>query len=162
LKTNNPHVDTIIEYEKKEEILESITELTNREREEELTHYPYSLTGKVDEIHSRASATVTFTIEDKRYSYMAKSTEILHERDKTKEVLLTFNEGKIEQPIITGIIQTNKNEPLIFSSKEGILLECGETRIELSHEGTLDLNALHINSQAYGPYRIKGASVKIN
>jgi len=162
LKTNTPPLDTIVEYEKKEEILENITELTNRQREEELTHYPYSLTGTIDKIHNRATATVSFKIEDREYSHIAKSTEILTERDEAKEILITFNEGKINQPIITGIIQTTQSEPLILSCEDGILLECGDTRIELSEDGTLDLNALHINSQAYGPYRIKGASVKIN
>jgi len=146
LKTNTPPLNRKIEYR----------------YEEELIPYPYSLTGTIDKIHNRATATVSFKIKNREYSYLAKSTEILHERDRAKEVLITFNEGKITQPIITGIIQTNQNEPLLLFSESAILLECGDTRIELNEDGSLNLQALHINSQAYGPYRIKGASVKIN
>ena len=124
--------------------------------------YAYSLVGKITKIYNRANAKVSFTIDEIKYSYDAISTEILEKKSDLQACLITFNQGKITQPIITGIIQSTHNEPLVISNDEGILLECGNTRIELGKDGTLDLNAKHINSQAYGPYRIKGASVKIN
>jgi hypothetical protein len=124
--------------------------------------YPYSLVGKIEKLYNRANAKVSFTIDEINYSYDAISTELLQDIDELQPCLITFNQGKISQPIITGIIQSIKNEPLVISSDAGILLKSGDTRIELGGDGTLDLHARHINSQAYGPYRIKGASVKIN
>lgn len=145
-----------------EKVLQAVTERTDKNTQKALTHYPYSLTASISEVHHRASATVSFTIEGHTYTHKAQSTQVLLEEDETKECLLMFNQGKIAEPIITGIMQTEVSEPLVLSCEEGIRLECGDTRIELDSHGTLDLKALHINSQAYGPYRIKGGSVKIN
>lgn len=149
-------------HKNKNEVLDTVTKLTDAQSKKELTHYPYSLTGVIIEVYNRGSAKIQFSIDDKVYSCEASSTQVLQDIDEDKECLITFNHGKIDAPIITGIIQTQKSEPLVISCEEGIILECGDTRIELDVEGTLDLKALHINSQAYGPYRIKGGSVKIN
>ena len=164
MKTNKIPLALIPSDTNKEEnkVLDTITKLTNEQNEKELTHYAYSLTATIERVDSRATATVKFTIDKKSYTYKASSIQALQEKDEAKECLLTFNKGKIDAPIITGIIQTKENEPLVISCEEGVVLECGDTRIELDADGTLDLKALHINSQAYGPYRIKGGSVKIN
>jgi len=143
-------------------VLDSVTERTAKKSKNTITHYAYTLVGKIEEVLSNGSAKVSFEIEEEHYSYEALTVHALREHDETKECLLTFNKGEIAQPIITGIIQTQESEPLVLSSEEGIILECGDTRIELDVQGTLDLKARHINSQAYGPYRIKGGSVKIN
>jgi len=143
-------------------VLDTITQLTEKQNKKELTHYPYSLTARIVEVSNRATANVEFNINGEQYTCKASSTHVLQDNDEGKECLITFNQGQINTPIITGIIQTAKGEPLLLSCDEGIVLECGDTRIELDVDGTLDLKALHINSQAYGPYRIKGGSVKIN
>ncbi len=143
-------------------ILDNVTESTVKKSKSRIIYYPYTLVGKIEEVYNNGLAKVSFIIEEKSYSYEAISTQPLREEYDTKECVITFNQGDIKKPIITGIIQTKKSEPLVISSEEGIILECGDTRIELDIHGTLDLKALHINSQAYGPYRIKGGSVKIN
>lgn len=148
--------------EKDNKILDSITKLTNEQTRKELTHYAYSITATIKDVSNRSSAKVEFSIEGIKYTYDAFTTQPLKETDKTKECLVIFNQGKVNKPIITGIIQTQESEPLVLSCEDGIILECGDTRIELDIDGTLDLKAQHINSQAYGPYRIKGGSVKIN
>ena len=127
-----------------------------------LTHYAYSLTATIIAVTHRGVAVVEFCIEGNVYRHEASTIEALQDKHEGRECLITFNKGEIAKPVITGILQTQEEEPLVLSCEEGIVLECGETRIVLDVEGTLDLKALHINSQAYGPYRIKGGSVKIN
>jgi len=144
------------------EVLDTITKLTDEQKSKEPARYPYSLTATIIKVHNRASAQVQFTMEGEEYIYDAITTHPLQDNDKNRECIISFDQGKIHLPMITGIIQTPEDEPLVLSSPEGIVLECGDTRIVLDADGTLDLKALHINSQAYGPYRIKGASVKIN
>ena len=124
-------------------------------------NYPYNLVATIKEVFDRANAKVIFTIDEVEYSYRAITTQPLHQEDKSNECLLSFNRGKLSQPIIIGIIQSDDNRPLILSCDDGVILECGDTTIELDGS-TLNLQAPHINSQAYGPHRIKGASVKIN
>ena len=124
--------------------------------------YPYSLVATIEEVYNKAGAKVNFQIDGIDYNYRAISIEPLHHSYKSQQCLLLFNQGEISKPIITGIIQSDDNEPLVLSCEDGVVLECGDTTIELESNGTLNLQALHINSQAYGPYRIKGASVKIN
>ena len=116
----------------------------------------------ITEVESKANAKVSFTIDNIDYSYNAITTIPLQNNHIGREALLSFNRGDIAQPIVTGVIQVDDGEPLTLSCEEGILLTCGRSRIELDESGTLNLNAEHINSQAYGPHRIKGASVKIN
>lgn len=164
MKTNKTSLFIVPSTADKEEneMLDAVTKLTNEKSKKVLTRYPFNLTGVIVEVYNKGSARIQFDIDEKEYCYNASSTQILQEMDAGKECLVVFNHGKIDSPIIIGIIQTQKSEPLVFSSSEGIVLECGNTRIVLDVDGTLDLKALHINSQAYGPYRIKGASVKIN
>ena len=143
-------------------ILNSVAERTSIKTESKHKLYPYTLVGTLEEVYNNGAAKVTFAVGAKKYGYKAITTQALKEEDKNKECVLTFNQGDISQPIITGIVQPTHAEPMVISSEEGIVLECGDTRIVLDTEGTLELKARHIHSQAYGPYRIKGGSVKIN
>lgn len=164
MKTNHIPLSLMPSEIKKEDyrVLESVTKRTEQTSKNTITHYPYTLVGTIEKVYNNGLAKVSFIIEKKHYSYEAISTQPLNDTYETKECVLTFNQGDISKPIITGMIQTQESEPLVISSEEGIILECGDTRIELDVEGTLDLKARHINSQAYGSYRIKGGSVKIN
>jgi len=164
LKTNKISLSLMPSDTEQEEneVLDTITKLTDEQKSKEPVRYPYSLTGTIIKVHNRASAQVQFAIEGEEYIYDAMTTQPLQEYDQNRECMISFNQGRIDQPVITGIIQRQEPEPLVLSSEAGVVLECGDTRIVLDVDGTLDLKALHINSQAYGPYRIKGASVKIN
>ncbi len=150
------------DIEEESQVLDTIAKRTDKQKTQAPIVYPYPLTAVIKEVIHRAEAKIVFTVDEKIYSYNAITTQALKESDTGRECLVSFVGGKIDAPVITGIIQSKEDEPLVLSSQEGIALECGETRIVLDAEGTLDLKALHINSQAYGPFRIKGASVKIN
>lgn len=168
MKTNEvnlsflPSSESTTESNEPNRVLESVVKDTAKQARGVKKLCPYSITATLEEVHNKASAKLGFTIEGDSYVYDARSTVALHGRDEGRLCLVTFEQGDISKPIITGIIQRDEDEPLVLSSEDGIVLECGDTRIVLDVDGTLDLKAQHINSQAYGPYRIKGGSVKIN
>lgn len=132
--------------------------------------YPNSLIGLISTFEPSGYAVVEFTINDKIYSFTANTTIELNLEHVGQQCLIVFNQGNIEHPIITGIIQPalsidelmDDDKPVVIHSKTGILLKCGSSRIELTEDGTINIQGMHINSQAYGPHRIKGGSVKIN
>jgi len=132
--------------------------------------YPNSLIGSISTFEPSGYAVVEFTIDDTIYTFEANTTVELNLDHIGGQCLIVFNQGNIEQPIITGIIQQplsieelmDEDKPVVIHSKTGILLKCGSSRIELTEDGTINIQGMHINSQAYGPHRIKGGSVKIN
>lgn len=159
MKTNQLSPTSFVsEQEEEYQTLDSIAERTDHSNKK----YSYTVVGLIEEVYNNGRAKVTFEIEKEQYSYEAMTTQALKVEDEQKEALLSFNQGELSQPIITGIIQPIYTEPMVLSSEEGIVLECGDSRIVLDPQGTLELKARHIHSQAYGPYRIKGGSVKIN
>jgi len=129
---------------------------------EDTKKYAYTVVGTIKSIVNKALAEVIFEIEEKMYSHEAQTTEALNSYHENVQCTIVFNQGDITKPIITGIIQEDNATPLVLSCEDGILLESGSVQITLEPTGVLNLQAHLINSQAYGPYRIKGASVKIN
>ncbi len=86
-------------------------------------------------------------------------------QDIGRECTMAFIGGDISRPIVLGLVykhDTGNPAPVIMQSDDAIVLQSGSSRIELHADGRIDIQALYINSQAYGPHRIKGASVKIN
>ncbi len=132
--------------------------------------YPHSLIGCITKFDQQGYAIIHFVIENKDYNLKAETTVALNSNAVGQKCVINFNQGNPDDPIITGLIQAPlsietslENEtPLVIQSETGIVLTCGSSRIELSKEGTINIQGMHINSQAYGPNRIKGGSVKIN
>lgn len=86
-------------------------------------------------------------------------------QDIGRECTMAFIGGDASRPIVLGLVykpDTDNPAPVIMQSDDAIVLQSGSSRIELHADGRIDIQALYINSQAYGPHRIKGASVKIN
>lgn len=134
----------------------------------QITRYPYTMTGKIISCESNYQAIVSFELDKQQYQYTANTTVRLNETHQKLDCVLSFNQGYLNQPIIMGIIQSEKSiqaqdsQALVLSSNQGVSLECGASRIELDENGTINIQGMHINSQAYGPHHIKGGSVKIN
>lgn len=128
------------------------------------------LLAKISTFDKDGYALVTFSLNQKNYNLKAKSIVKLKLEQIGQKCLLNFNQGKINEPIIIGLLQAplsieeqfNADAPVVIHSESGIVLQCGSSRIELTNEGTINIQGMHINSQAYGPHRIKGGSVKIN
>ena len=132
--------------------------------------YAYSLIGLLSSLDDAGYPVVAFSIEDKQFNFKANTTVKLGLEHMGQPCLLVFNQGNLEEPIITGFIQQptpidsvmRDDKPIVIHSETGIVLKCGSSRIELTEDGTINIQGMHINNQAYGPNRIKGGSVKIN
>jgi hypothetical protein len=78
---------------------------------------------------------------------------------------LVFEGGDPDKPLILGLLHETHSTPQgyrILEGDEALILQCGTARIELRQEGRIVIQGVEIDTQAYGPYRIKGASVKVN
>jgi len=170
---NNPIAEDFTEKSQPilDDILAQKVESSFKKKMEQRNNcYPFALIGLISTIEPTAYATVSFTIENRHYNYTAISTVELKPKHIGKKCVIVFNQGNIEKPIVTGLLQqpkpvdsmTDENTPLIIHSESGIIIKCGSSRIELTEDGTINIQGMHINSQAYGPHRIKGGSVKIN
>lgn len=143
-----------------------------QQREKDLTikpiRYAYNIIGQIIKYQAYNQALVRFSIDHQHYQYEAATTVELNYKHQDQTCVLSFNQGYLDQPIIVGIIQSEVSrqakisEPLVLKSEHSVSLQCGASRIELDENGTINIQGMHINSQAYGPYRIKGGSVKIN
>ena len=140
--------------------------LSQKTKSRNATHYPHVLIGKLSAISEEGYPLVNFTIDETMHSVITISTVSITMEDVGRDCLINFNQGDVEQPIITGLTQPpismDENQPTVIHSDNGIILQCGSSRIELTEDGTINIQGMHINSQAYGPHRIKGGSVKIN
>lgn len=162
-ENNNFDLQQIEENENNSSLDELLNQKTNK-REEANT--PHVVVGKLSAINEDGYPVVIFTINDSTHTVITVSTVTIKIEDVGRDCLVSFNEGDIDQPIITGLIQPpitfDEDKPTVIHSDTGIILKCGASRIELTEDGTINIQGMHINSQAYGPHRIKGGSVKIN
>jgi hypothetical protein len=95
----------------------------------------------------------------------ARTQVRLTERDIGRECTLAFAGGDPSRPIVMGLLytpDTQNDPPEIIQTDDAIILQSGESRIELHADGRINIQGMYINSQAYGPHHLKGASVKIN
>ena len=102
-------------------------------------------------------------------------------------VLLTFEDGRPDAPIITGLLQdllAEADEPQIwdepgptnlgeaearvdgrrieFEAEDEIVLRCGQASIVLRRNGRVVIRGTYVESRSHGVNRIKGGSVQIN
>lgn len=95
----------------------------------------------------------------------ARSQIKVTEQDIHRSCTLAFAGGDRLQPIVMGLLyrpDVDNDAPTIIQSDDVIILQSGASRIELHADGRINLQGMQINSQAYGPHHIKGASIKIN
>ena len=87
------------------------------------------------------------------------------------EVVLLFEEGNLARPLIMGVLQTPRPEPvrteidgdkLVFTAEREIVLRCGEASITLTRAGKVLIRGTYVLSRSSGVNRVKGGSVQIN
>jgi hypothetical protein len=103
----------------------------------------------------------------------ARSTVPLRRNQLGVEVVLAFEGGHTERPIIMGLLVAPGDGPrkleaevdgetLVLSAKREIVLRCGQASITLTRAGKILLRGAYLLSRSSGVHRIKGASVQIN
>ncbi len=109
--------------------------------------------------------------------------DLLEQNGEGREVLVVFDGGCADRPIIVGLLEheadeaatmvrrrTNSEPPSAHPPKERVLIEalaelvlkCGAGSITLREDGKIVLRGTHLLSRASGPIRIKGGHVEIN
>lgn len=72
-----------------------------------------------------------------------------------------------EAPILAALLAESLPRPAIparleLEAKEGVVIRCGQGRLEIDQEGAVTVRGRTILSRAAGTHRIKGGSVQIN
>ena len=111
----------------------------------------------------------------------ARSTVALRSKMMNSDVVVMFDGGKIEHPVILGVIQDQKNQDheAVFSSdklvhaqidnerveiaaEREIILRCGDASITLTRAGKVIIKGNYIISRSAGYNKIKGAAIELN
>lgn len=94
---------------------------------------------------------------------IARRTTAVTAASPGMKVLLMFEDGDPNKPIIAGVLgeQILPENVEIAASKE-ITLSCGEASITLTHAGKVLIRGAYVLSRSSGVNRIKGGSVQIN
>ena len=111
----------------------------------------------------------------------AKTTVELPEKQIGREVVLMFERGDPQNPIILGVVHSpaapadsssaSQSKPvevkldgqqLVLSAEQEIVLRCGEASITLTRAGKVLIRGAYLLSRSSGVNRIKGGSVQIN
>jgi hypothetical protein len=127
--------------------------------------------GRLVEV-SEGRIIVSLSVAGMNFLRPARATSNLDRADVGKEVVLIFANGRIEEPIIVGILQPPPGagsvrvkadeERLTLTAAKEIVLECGEASITLTKAGKVLIRGAYILSRSSGVNRIKGGSVQIN
>ncbi len=141
--------------------------------------------GKLFGLDGQGRPLVEFSRNPLRRPVAGRTTVALDPHHIGCEVTLMFEGGDAEKPIIVGVIQPPKaqplngkhnghgaaqkllevkfdNERLTFSAQQEIVLRCGKASITLTRAGKIILRGKYLLSRSSGVNRIKGGSVQIN
>ena len=108
----------------------------------------------------------------------ARTLVDLHGSHVGEPVVLMFENGDPELPIVVGVIRQKEGWPLaqqpaqveveadgermLVSAREQIVLRCGQASITLTKEGKVLIRGTYISSRSSGVNRIMGGSVQLN
>jgi hypothetical protein len=97
-------------------------------------------------------------------------------REIGRDLVVMFEAGRVDHPIIMGLLQSPApaqetgpaaevrldGEQLVFNADREIVLRCGKASITLTRAGKVLIRGSYLSSRSSGVNRIKGGSVQIN
>ena len=111
-------------------------------------------------------------------AFSARSVVDLHGAHIGKRIVLMFESGDPQRPIVVGVLRETDGWPLedrppqvqvdaddermIVSAKEQLVLRCGKASITLTKAGKVLIEGAYLLSRSSGVNRIKGGSVQLN
>lgn len=122
---------------------------------------------------------VSWSAQPGRQAVAARSTVDLQPRHIGASLVLMFDEGRADRPIVMGVIREAVNVPgqpgqsgqveidadgerMLVSAKEQIVLRCGKASITLTKAGKVLIQGAYVSSRSTGVNRVKGGSVQLN
>jgi hypothetical protein len=92
----------------------------------------------------------------------ARSCVVLGSDDIDRDVVVVYEGGSREKPIIMGVIRRpGDSRTIVLAADESITLRCGQSSLTLSDDRVV-VRGLHVVTHASGVNRIRGGSVQIN
>lgn len=109
----------------------------------------------------------------------ARSVLDLHSAHVGRQVVLSFEHGDQERPIVMGVLNQagltaeqqqatqalaveSDGQRMVVSAQEQLVLRCGKASITLTRAGKLLIEGSYVLSRSTGVNRIKGGSVQLN
>lgn len=108
----------------------------------------------------------------------ARSIVDLHAGHIGRQVLLAFDGGNADYPVVVGLLRGQEGWPLehlpgyvqldadgerlVVTAKEQLILRCGKASITLTRAGKVLIEGTSVTSRSAGVNRIKGGSVQLN
>jgi hypothetical protein len=106
----------------------------------------------------------------------AATTVVLRATDPGRVVVLAFEDGDAQRPIVLGLVQNASGavgsrppvelvvdgERLVLNGEKEIVLRSGEASITLTRAGKILIRGAYLLSRSSGVNRIKGGSIQLN
>jgi hypothetical protein len=107
----------------------------------------------------------------------ARCVPDLHGAHVGREVLLSFEGGDPQRPIVTGVLRGAATPPaeatgqvqvdvdgerLVVRAANQLVLQCGEASITLTKAGKVLIQGTYVSSRSSGVNRVHGGSVQLN
>ena len=121
---------------------------------------------------------VTYEGQPTSAALPARATLDLHGSHIGREVVLIFENGDPQRPVVLGCLHDAHaralperpgsvevdvdGERLVVSAKEQLVLRCGKASITLTRAGKVLLHGTYVSNRSTGVLRLKGGSVQIN
>jgi hypothetical protein len=104
----------------------------------------------------------------------------LERKDIERLCAIQFIQGDLSKPLIMGLIHTQTSagpgeipktsevsvrrngKQVVIQADDELVLQCGESCIVMTAEGTVYIRALYIDSHALATQRLRGGSVQVN
>jgi hypothetical protein len=134
------------------------------------------ITGRFCGFNQQQMPLVAFAGQPGTDASIARTTVDLAATPLGAELVLQFEQGDVEKPIVLGVIRQPEsgslpaqqvevdadNRRLLISAQDEIVLRCGDASITLTRAGKVLIKGTYLSSRATGTHRIKGGSVQIN
>lgn len=153
------------------------TDLVSESAPDLPTALPSACVGSVAVADAEEGLWVMFAGAPGRAPVAARTTVPVTPADKDRYVLLVFEDGDAERPIVTGFIQAQPVVPLEgiqartarldgrqvrLEAEREIVLQCGRSSLTLRADGKVVLKGVEIVSRARRTNKVKGGTVRIN
>lgn len=143
----------------------SVTTPSRTASRQTTSELPSAVIGAIAAIEADGTPVVSWQWAEGEHVRPALSQVALAAEHIGRRCTLLFAGGDSGQPVVLGLLQEPQPNPSgyrIIHAEGALILQCGAARIELREDGRITVQGMQIDNQSYGPYRIRGASIKLN